>query len=82
MTSPEFNPTRSFNVTPSDRAISAASVSVSFWMSSAVEHARTAWSSSAIGAPNTAMMPVAGELVDGAAVALHHGRGTLDQLLS
>ena len=49
-------------------------------MPNAARQARTAWSSNATGAPNTAMIAVAGELVHRAAVPLHHHRRTVDQL--
>ena len=49
-------------------------------MPSAARHARIAWSSNATGAPKTAMIAVAGELVHRAAVPLHHRRAAVDQL--
>ena len=43
--------------TPSRSPTSAANRVISPWISNAARHARTAWSSNATGAPNTAMTP-------------------------
>ena len=65
--------------TPSRSPTSAANRVISPWISNAARHARTAWSSNARGAPNTAMTPSPVNLSDRAAIPLHHHRRTVDQ---
>ena len=57
ITCPEFSPIRNLRSTPSRRDTSSARSLMPRWMSKAARHARSAWSSTATGAPNTAMIP-------------------------
>ena len=71
MTSPEFRPIRILNFTLSRGSTSAARFRATDWISSAVMHARNAWSSRARGTKDR-HQAIAGELVDSTLVSLNN----------
>ena len=61
------------------RSTSAASCLAAAWICNAAMQARTAWSSSAVGAPNTAMMPSPVNWLGRTAVAPHRSRRPVEE---